>query len=55
VEEDHEERLIKIFKLIDFINDKSLEELEEIYNEMSDILEHNAKIVKTIPFNLNAL
>jgi hypothetical protein len=55
LEEDHEERLIKIFKLIDFINDKSLEELKKIYDEMTDILEHNAQLVKTIPFNLNAL
>jgi hypothetical protein len=55
IEEDHEERLIKIFNLIDFINNKSLEELEKIYIEMFDILEHNAKIVKTIPYNLDAL
>jgi hypothetical protein len=55
LEEDHEERLIKIFELIDFINDKPLEELKKIYDEMKDILEHNARLVKTIPFNLDAL
>lgn len=39
--ENHEERLFKIFKVIDFINDKSMDELREMYHKMSDILEHN--------------
>jgi hypothetical protein len=55
LEEDHEKRLIKIFDLIDFINRKSIEELEIMYKEMEEILEHNASIVKTIPYNRVAL
>jgi len=55
LEEDHEKRLIKIFKVIDFINKKSLDELKVIYSEMKEILDHNSKIVDTIPYNRDAL
>jgi hypothetical protein len=54
-EEDHEKRLMKIFDVIDFINSKSLEELKTIYEEMRGILEHNDSIVRTIPYNKDAL
>jgi hypothetical protein len=55
LEEDHEKRLIKIFNVIDFIKNKSLTELDQIYKEMSEILEHNASLLKSIPYNFNAL
>lgn len=54
-EEDHEKRLLKIFDIIDYINSKSFEELQEIYNEMESVLEHNTTVVKTIPYNKDAL
>jgi hypothetical protein len=40
-EMDHAERLIKIFKLIDYINSLSIEQLFAMYKEMSHILEWN--------------
>lgn len=42
----HEDRLLKIFKVIDFINDKSIEELREMFDEMKPILQHNYDLVK---------
>lgn len=41
----HEQRLLKIFNLIDQINNKSLLELITMYNDMKEIIEHNFKIV----------
>ena len=55
LEENHYKRMIKIFELIDFIDKKSIEELESIYNEMSEILEQNKKIIDTIPMNSTIL
>lgn len=43
--EDHEQRLFAIFKVIDFIASKSIDELRLMYNQMSSILEHNRKIL----------
>lgn len=54
-EENHENRLIKILELIDFINNKSINELESIYKEMSMVLEHNINVMKTVPHNLNII
>jgi hypothetical protein len=42
----HEERLLKIFEVIDFINNKSIEELQEMYVQMKPILEHNYNLIK---------
>ena len=42
----HEERLLKIFEVIDFINSKSIEELQEMYVQMKPILEHNYNLIK---------
>jgi hypothetical protein len=42
----HEERLLKIFEIIDFINSKSIEELQEMYVQMEPILEHNFNLIK---------
>ena len=38
---DHEERMRKILKVIDYVDQKSIEELRLIYEQMTDILEHN--------------
>lgn len=43
--EDHEQRLFAIFKVIDFINSKSIEELKIMYEQMHDILAHNRNIL----------
>lgn len=43
--ENHEERLFAIFKLIDFINDKSIDELRDMYRQMLPILEYNEELV----------
>lgn len=42
----HEERLLRIFEVIDFINSKSIEELQEMYIKMKPILEHNFNLLK---------
>lgn len=41
--EDHEQRLLAIFKVIDYIESKSLTELKSIYLEMEEVLDHNRK------------
>jgi len=43
----HEERLIKIFQLIDWINEKPLDELKEMYKQMKDIVEYNYELLVT--------
>lgn len=47
-EENHEFRLLKILKLIDFINDKSMSEIKEMYQSMDQILKHNISILETL-------
>ena len=44
--QNNEERLFKIFETIEFINSKSLEELQDMYNKMKPILEHNYNLVR---------
>ena len=39
--ENHQERLLKIFDLVSYIESKSIEELREIYCSMKPILKHN--------------
>lgn len=41
----HGDRIGEIFKIIDFIDSKSIEELREMYLEMTDILDHNFNLV----------
>lgn len=50
-EEDHYRRILKIFDIIDYINSKSIEELKTIYSEMTDILEHNISVIKSLPYD----
>ncbi len=54
-EEDHHKRIIKIFDVIDYINSKDIEDLKKIYEEMKDILDHNASIIKSLPYNSQSL
>jgi hypothetical protein len=49
-EENHENRLIKILKLIDYIDSKPLEELKVMYNKMLPILNHNYRIIKNLKY-----
>jgi len=42
-EKNHQQRMLKIFNVIDYVNTKSIIELEEIYKEMYSILVHNYK------------
>jgi hypothetical protein len=41
----HGDRMGMIFKIIDYIDSKSIEELREMYLEMTDILDHNFNLV----------
>jgi hypothetical protein len=41
-EPDHTARMLKIFDVLDYIDSKDIDELQEIYKSMKDILEHNA-------------
>lgn len=43
--EDHESRLLAIFKLIDHISNMSIPELRELYKKMDSILEHNRNVL----------
>ncbi len=51
LEENHHKRMIKIFNIIDYIDSKSIDDLKIMYFEMKEILEHNLKILNTIPTN----
>lgn len=43
--EDHESRLFAIFKVIDKINEMSIDQLKEMYSKMLPIVEHNRKLL----------
>lgn len=47
-EENHEQRMFKIFEVIDFINNKSIEDLRIMYESMKPILSHNYNLLKQI-------
>lgn len=49
--ENHSDRMLAIFDIIDEINKKSLKELNKINHDMQSILEHNRKIVKNLARN----
>jgi len=42
----HEQRIFEIFKVINFINKKSIKELREIYDKMKIILQHNYDLME---------
>jgi hypothetical protein len=48
-EENHEKRLIKVFKTIDYINNLPITALRNLYQTLIPILEHNYQVIKTIP------
>ena len=48
-EENHEKRLIKIFKLIDYIDNLSITSLRSLYTSMMPLLKHNYEVIKNIP------
>jgi hypothetical protein len=54
-EENHEQRLIKIFKVIDYIDSKSIDELESMYESMKPILDHNFEMLKNFPMDRTEL
>ena len=39
--ENHQDRLKKIFNVIDYINSKSIQDLKKIYDEMHEVLDYN--------------
>jgi hypothetical protein len=45
-EENHEQRLIKIFKVIDYINSMDIDQLRVWYSNMEDILKHNLTVIQ---------
>lgn len=49
--ENHEERLFKIFEVIKYIESKSMEELQEMYEDMKPILLHNFNQVNKNIYN----
>lgn len=49
LEENHEQRLIKIFRLIDYIDNLPITTLRNLYQSMIPILEHNYNTIKSIP------
>lgn len=49
--ENHNDRMLEIFRVIDEINKKSMKELNEINYEIQSILEHNRNIIKQLPRN----
>lgn len=46
--ENHEKRMLKILELIDFINEKSLDELRDLYIKMLPILSHNYNLISKL-------
>jgi hypothetical protein len=48
-EENHEKRLIKIFKTIDYIDQLPITSLKRLYDNMLPILEYNFKLLQTLP------
>lgn len=44
-ETDHEKRILKILETINYINNKSLEELKVMYSNMEDIIKHNIEML----------
>jgi hypothetical protein len=49
--ENHTDRMMQIFEIIDFINSKSLDELVLMRREMQDVLEHNRNVMKEFRSN----
>jgi hypothetical protein len=48
IETNHETRLLKIFKVIDYINSMDLDQLKVWYSNMEDIIQHNTNLLKEL-------
>lgn len=48
-EENHEKRLVKILKVIDYIDNLPITSLRTMYKSMMPLLEHNYQVIKNIP------
>lgn len=48
LEENHEQRLIKIFKVIDYIDSLPMTAIRNMYTQMRPVLEHNFNTIKKI-------
>lgn len=44
--ENHDERLMKIYDVIDYIDSKTIDELRVMYEQMKPILQHNYSLIK---------
>ena len=54
-EQDHEQRMLKIFQIIDYLNSRSITELCGIYDQMSEVLQHNCAVARRLPRHHTAL
>jgi hypothetical protein len=52
-EEDHELRMLKILDVIDYIDSKSIDELNAMYEDMTEVLTVNHYITKWFKININ--
>lgn len=50
-EQNHEKRLQMIFSILEELGEKTIEELNSMYNEMEEILEHNYRVLQTLAKN----
>jgi hypothetical protein len=53
--ENHTDRMLQIFEIIDFINSKSINELQTMRTEMQEVLEHNKQVMRSIRMNSTIL
>jgi hypothetical protein len=53
--ENHTDRMLQIFEIIDFINSKSIDELQTMRTEMQEVLEHNKQVMRSIRMNSTIL
>lgn len=47
-EEDHEQRMLKILRVLDYINSMDIDQLRVLYSNMEDILNNNAEMLETL-------
>ena len=54
-ETNHEQRMLKIFETLEWINSKSIDELKTLYDKVQPILEHNFNHLQTIRYNTDII